>query len=92
MRIFSDVGNQHYFLLLDGVTDNSLANGDVMLEVDVFLKTQGKSMLEFFSGRIHQENAEHLVINQPAKQFGNAFEQFIQVEDGCELTCNLIEQ
>ena len=45
MRIFSDIRNQHYFLLLDGVTDNSLANGDVVLEVDVFLKTQGKSML-----------------------------------------------
>ena len=49
-------------------------------------------MLQLLSGRIQQQNAEHLVVNQPAQQFGNSLEQLIEVKNRRQLTSNFIEQ
>ena len=49
-------------------------------------------MLQFFARGVQQKNAEHLVIDQAAEQLGNAFEQFIHVQDGGEFARNLVQQ
>ncbi len=49
-------------------------------------------MLQLLSRRIHQQNAEHLVIDQAAKQFSDALEQLVHVQNGSQLTCDLVQQ
>ena len=48
-------------------------------------------MLQASAGRVQQQDAEHVVINQPVEQLADALEQSVQVEDGRELTADLVE-
>ncbi len=68
------------------------AQRHVVLEMNVFLEAQRKPVLQFFSLGIEQQDAEHLVIDQPGQQFGNAFQQFIQIQNRGQLTRNFIQQ
>ena len=53
-----------------------------MLDLYVFLKAQRKPVLQFLSRRVHQQDAEHLVVDQAAEQFGNTLKQLIHIQDG----------
>src|SRR5260370_5091686 len=47
---------------------------------------------KFFSSRVEQQNAEHLEINQPAKQLAYSLEKLVQIEDRREFPRNLVQQ
>ena len=49
-------------------------------------------MLKLLAGGIQQENAEHLEINQTAEQFGNATQQFVQIQNRSEFAGDFVEQ
>ena len=49
-------------------------------------------MLQLLTGRIDQQNAEHLVIDEPPHQFGNPAEQFIQIQNRGQLTRDFVQQ
>ena len=63
-----------------------------MLEVNIFPEAQRKSVLQFFSGRIQQQNTEHLVIDEPPQKFCNPVQQFIQIQNGRQFAGDFIEQ
>src|SRR5208282_4019700 len=63
-----------------------------MLQMQPFLETLRESVLQFFSSRVDQKNAEHLVVDQAVEQFGDAFEQLVQVENRREFARNLVQQ
>ena len=71
-RIFRDVGYQHRLLALRRVADQAAAQRDLMLEMNVLLEAQRESVLQFLARRIEQKDAEHLVIDQAAQQFGDS--------------------
>src|ERR1700730_1973939 len=80
-RIFTDVGHQYRLPMLDGVAHYSLAQPDVVLKLDVFLKAQRKPVLQLFSRRVQKEDTKHLVIDEAAQQFGDTLEQLIYVQN-----------
>ena len=91
-RIFADVGHQHGLPVTRGISHQAIAQRNVVLELNVFLKAQREPVLQFLSRRIQQQDAEHLVVDQAAEQFGNALEQFIHVQNGGELARDLVQQ
>ena len=80
-RVFFYIGHQDGMFMLCGIPYNSGAESYVMLQLNILLKAQREAVLQLFSGRVEQQDAEHLVIDQPAEQFGDALEQFVKIQD-----------
>jgi len=49
-----------------------------MLQMQSFFKALREPVLQFFPCRVHQQDAEHLVIDQPVEQLRDPFEQLIE--------------
>ena len=49
-------------------------------------------MLQFLSSCVEQQNAEHLIIDQPAEQLRNALQQLVDVKNGRQLARDFIQQ
>ncbi len=71
LRIHRDVavtlGNirhQDCFLGLRGKSHHAAAHRDVVLQMQSFLEALREPVLQFFPRRIHQKDAEHLVVDQ----------------------------
>ena len=84
LRIHRDVavtlGNirhQDRFLGLRGKSHHAAAHGDIVFQMQSFLEALREPVLQFFSRRIHQKDAEHLVVDQPVEQLGDAPKQFV---------------
>src|SRR6516164_7127652 len=91
-RILGDVSHQNGFLVLDGITHDTLSDRDVVLALNIFAKAQGEAVLQLFSRRIEQQNTEHLIVDQSVQQFGDAFQELIEIENRGQLAGNLIQQ
>src|SRR5215469_16460687 len=91
-RIFTNVGNQHGLPGLGGVTYQSLADGDLVLQVHAFLEAKREAMLQYAAGRVEQQNRKHLVIDYACHQIGYALQQLVDIEDGRELAADLRKQ
>src|SRR5215831_3664520 len=63
-----------------------------MLEMDVLVKPERETMLQFLARRIEQQDAEHLVVDQSAYQFGDTAEQLIEVQDRRKFARDFIQQ
>src|SRR5205823_4175558 len=87
-----DVRNQNCFFMLRSVADDTGPYRHVVLELNILLKPEGKAVLQFLSRSIQQQDAEHLVVDQPAEQFGNALKELIQIENRGQLAGNFVEQ
>ena len=62
-RVLADIGGENSFLGLGRVANQPFANRDVVLQAESFLKALRKSVLQRFAGRVHQQDAEHLVVD-----------------------------
>src|SRR5208283_372229 len=91
-RILGDIGHQDCLFRLRGIADHTEAEPDVMLEVHSLLKALRKTVLKFFSGRVEQQDAEHLVIDEALQYLGDALEQFVKVENRTEFARDFVEQ
>src|SRR6266576_5089688 len=91
-RILGHIGGEHSLLLLRRVAHDPASQRNLVLEVDILVEAQRESMLQLLPRRIEQQDAEHLVINQAPHQFGDAPQQFVKIQDRCELTGDLIQQ
>src|SRR5208282_1312057 len=87
-----DVGHQDCFLGLGGVADDSAAQGDVVFAMQSFFKALRKPVLQFFTLLIEEKNAEHLVVDEAFEQFGDALEQFVQIENRRKFARDLVQQ
>ncbi len=90
-RVLADIRDQHRLPVPRGVTHQSIPHRNVMLDLYIFLKAQGKPVLQFFSRCVQQQDAEHLVVDQPAEQFGNALEQFVHIQNRAQLARDLVQ-
>src|SRR6476659_3100595 len=61
-RVLLHVAHEHCLLLLYRKADDSFADRNVVLQVNILLKAQGKTVLQWFSGWVKQHDAEHLEI------------------------------
>src|SRR5881394_3941308 len=76
-RILLHIAYQDRLLMLGSVADESHAYRNVVLEMNVFLETQGEAVLQDRLGRIEQEHAKHLVVDQATEQFAHALQEFV---------------
>src|SRR5205807_608136 len=65
---------------------------NVMLEWNALFKAQGKPVDQLVLGIVHQQNGEHLVVNDLKQQIAYAFEELIKVENRCEILADLVQQ
>src|SRR4030081_3287371 len=71
-RVLGYVRHQYCLFALHCRADHASFQGNVMLQMNVLVKAQREPMLQFLAGRIEQQDAEHLVVDEAAQQFGNA--------------------
>src|SRR5208283_3222813 len=57
-----------------------------------FFKALRKPVLQFFTLLIEEKNAEHLVVDEAFEQFGDALEQFVQIENRRKFARDLVQQ
>src|SRR4051812_47849891 len=79
-RILGYIGNEDGFLGLGSLSHKSATQGYLVLEMSVLIEAQRKTMLQFLAGGVEQQDAEHLVIDQPPHQFADASQQLIQIQ------------
>ena len=86
-----NVGHQDRLLHLCGIPDHAAAQRDVVLQMQSLLEALREPVLQLFSRLIQQKNAEHLVVDQPVEQLGDALEQFVEVQNRREFARNLVQ-
>src|SRR5579864_6829366 len=91
-RILIDVWNQYRLAVLPRITHHSPAQRNFVFELNIFLEALRETMLKLLPSGIEQQDAEHLIVDQPAKQFRDALQQLVQIENGCKLARDFIEQ
>ena len=91
-RIFCDIGDQHGFFAVRCIAHQPAAERNVILQMNVLVEAKREAVLQLLAGRVQQQNAEHLVINQTADKFSNASEEFIEVQNGRQFTGDFVEQ
>src|SRR5271165_411926 len=90
--IFTDIGDEYSLPMLSGVAHQPNAQRDLVLELYVLLEAQGEAVLQEAPGLVEQKDGKHLVIDDAGHQVGNALQQLINVEDGCQLAADFGEQ
>ena len=89
--VLADVGNVDGTPLADGCTDKAAGDGDAahgrlgIAEAPCVTRDQ---RLAFF---VEQHDGEHLVIDEAAEELADLRKQRIEIEDGCELSGDFVE-
>src|ERR1700756_2415951 len=91
-RIFTHVRHQHRHLLGRRRSHQALPERNVVLEMNTFLEPQRETMREFLPAFVEQQDAEHLVIDDPVQQFRDPLQKLIKIQNRRQLARDLIQQ
>ena len=90
-RILAHIPDMDEFALPHRRSHQPAVQRDLLLRDDGVPKAHGIADFEHLLALVQQQDAEHLVVDQPAQQLRDPFEQRIEVENRCDFARDLVE-
>src|ERR1041385_2606445 len=90
--IAGHIRSEHRFFALCRGAHQSAPDGNVVLDLDVLLKTDREAVYQLLLAGVEQQDGEHMVVDDFQQKVADAFEQLVNIEDGGEVAADFVQQ